>query len=90
MHPVSADAVGEILIAGDKKENAARARDRQIAPRDRLTRGHVIIAKDDSSAPRQRAQDRLRIGDAAPIRQEGERKRRQRAACRMERARGRC
>lgn len=90
MDAVGADGRGEALIARDEKQDAAPAADRKKTAGDRRASRMVVIAKDDSRSRRQGAQNRLRIGDAAPVGHEGERKWRESARRLFERLRGGC
>ncbi len=90
MHAVSADAPAKGAIARDEEQYPARPADRQIAPRDRLAAGRVIVAKDDSAASGQGAQDRLGVFYATPVGQESKAERRRCDAGAFERQRGGC
>jgi len=90
VHAVRTDRRGEALIAREKKHEPAAAADRQIAAGERLAPRMIVVAEDDGRPRRQGAQQGLRVRDAAPVGQEGERKRRVRARRPFERPRGGC
>lgn len=90
MQAVSAASRGKAEIAGNYKQNAAPSAQRGKRCGPGGSRRVVVIAVDNRRAGRQDTDDQFRAGDAAPVGQERERKRRRGAACAFEGLRRRC
>ncbi|OFX05406.1 MAG: hypothetical protein A3E78_04915 [Alphaproteobacteria bacterium RIFCSPHIGHO2_12_FULL_63_12] len=91
MQPVRADQACKGGVPRDKEQDIAGGAERAITPRHRLAPRIVIIAIDDGGAGGQGAHDGLGVWKAAPVGQEGQRKRRAyAAACAFEHQGGGC